>query len=150
MNQYKLNHMAIWVVAILHQLVAAAWYSPVLFSAQWIEATGLKEENFTNASSLPFVISFVGAVVLCYGVAWLFARLHVQTASKGLQYALLFWVSFLFFELLTFNSFELRSYTLSFIDAGKSLVTFSLTGIILGAWLKKKSSAYKPSAYANA
>lgn len=150
MNRLKLNHVAIWLVAVLHQFVAAVWYSPLLFSDRWIQATGLKETDFSNPSPVPYVISFIGAVVMCYGIAWLFFKLQVQTAGKGLQYTLLFWVSFLFFEIVTFNSFELRTYTLSFIDAGKSFVTFALTGVILGAWIKTKTPVYKAPVYANA
>ncbi len=150
MNAPSVNHVAVWALAIVHQVIAFVWYSPWLFSARWIQLTGHKEADFANPSPLPFVISFVGAVVLCYVVAWLFSRLQVRTASLGLSLGLLFWAGFLFFELVSFNAFELKPYELALINAGKSLVTFGVTGFVLGFWHKSQKPAYRPASYAKA
>lgn len=146
----KINHAAVWVVAVLHQLLGALWYSPLLFAEKWMSLINAKEADFANPNPLPFIISFAGAVTLCYTMAWLFTRLNVKTAGRGLQFAVAFWVAFLFFEMLTYNAFELRPYALAFINAGKSLVAFMLAGIILGAWVKRRATIPASRQYANA
>lgn len=149
MGDLKINHVAVWMLAVLHQVVGFFWYSPYLFADKWVQLTGLKPANFENQSPLPYAISFLGAVVTCYAMAWLFRRLRVETASRGLQFGLVLWSGFLFFELLTFNSFELKPYELAFINAGKSLVTFVLSSMVLGAWIKKKAPSYRKPSFVN-
>jgi hypothetical protein len=138
----------VWVLALVHQFIGFIWFSPFLFSQRWLQLIGRPESDFASPSPLPFIISLVSAVVLCYLMAGLFTRLQVRTASRGLAYSLAFWFGFLFLEVLTFNSFELRPMELALINAGKSLVTFAVTGFMLGFWTKKKAPAYKPSVYA--
>lgn len=150
MNAAPVNHVAVWLLAILHQVIAFVWYSPLLFSDKWVKLTGHSEADFANPSPLPFLISFVGAVVLCYVMAWLFSRLFVRTASRGLALSLIFWAGFLFFELVTFNAFELKPYELALINAGKSLVTFAVSGLVLGIWQQNRKAVYKPASYAKA
>lgn len=148
MKTLKINHAAVWVLVLIHQVIGGFWFSPFAFANKWIELTGKSMADFSNATFVPYVISIFGAVVLCYTMAWLFKKLNVTNFITGMTYAFLFWFAFLFTELLTFNSFELRPFGLTFIDAGKSLVTFLISGFLLGTWKRyetNETSADAPS-----
>ena len=136
MKTLKLNHIAIWILVLVHQMIGAMWFSPLLFANKWIELTGKTMSDFENASPVPYVISVIGAIITIYSMAYLFKKLNVDNFMKGIYFAFIFWFGFLFVEVLTFNSFELRPAGLALIDCGKSLVTFLITGIVLGSWKK--------------
>ncbi len=139
MKTLKINHAAVWVLVLIHQIIGGIWYSPFAFANKWVELTGKSMADFSNASFMPYANSIVAAIILCYSIAWLFKKLEVTNFITGMAYSFLFWFAFLFMELLTFNSFELRPYGLTFIDAGKSLLTFLICGFVLGMWKRYES-----------
>lgn len=132
----KINHVAVWILVLIHQIIGAMWYSPYLFAGRWVELTGKTMKDFENAGITPYFVSIIGAIITIYTMAYLFKNLNVENFIKGLYYAFIFWFGFLFVEILTFNSFELRPIGLTLIDAGKSLITFLITGFVLGTWKK--------------
>ena len=134
MKSLKINHAAVLVLVLIHQIVGAIWYSPFAFAEKWMSLIGNSMSDFENASFTPYVVSIIGAIITNYIIAYLFVKLDVRNLVKGMYYAFIFWLAFVFVELLTFNSFELRPYGLTFIDAGKSLAAYLISGIILGAW----------------
>ncbi|MBD0327754.1 MAG: DUF1761 domain-containing protein [Pyrinomonadaceae bacterium] len=136
MNKPKINHLAVWVLVVVHQLIGALWYSPLLFANRWAALAQLTAADFESSSSLPYFISLVGALILIYVMAYIFKTLRVQSLPQGLLFGFLFWLGFLFTELLTYNAFELRPLGLALINGSKSLVTFLVTGATLGAWRK--------------
>lgn len=136
MNALKINHLAVWVLVVVHQLIAALWYSPLLFADRWTALAQLSAADFANPSGVPYFISLAGALVLVYVMAYMFKVLRVQSLPQGLFYGFLFWLGFLFTEMLTYNAFELRPLGLALINGSKSLVTFMISGATLGAWRK--------------
>lgn len=136
MKTLKINHVAVWILVLLHQLIGAVWYSPFAFAGKWVILIGRPMADFENASILPYFVSIVASVVMTYTMAFLFKKLGVENFLSGMFYSFIFWFGFLFVELSTFNSFELRPFGLTFIDTGKSLITFLVSGFILGMWTK--------------
>lgn len=136
MKTLKINHAAVWILVLLYQVIGALWYSPFAFASKWVEFTGLKMSDFENVSMIPYVISIIGSAVTIYIIAYLFKKLNVESFITGLFYAFIFWFAFLFVELMTFNSFELRPIGLTLIDSFKSLVNYMITGFVLGMWNK--------------
>jgi hypothetical protein len=96
-------------------------------------------QDFENADITPYIFSIINAIILNYAMAYLFLKLNVENFMRGLYYAFIFWFAFLFVELLTFNAFELKPIGLTLIDSGKSLVTFLVSGFVLGTWKKFSS-----------
>lgn len=136
MKSLKINYAAVLVLVLLHQIIGAIWYSPFGFAEKWMSLSGNSMSDFENASFAPYVVSIIASVITNFIMAYLFIKLDVRNFAKGIYYAFLFWLGFLFVELLTFNSFSLRPFGLTFIDAGKSLVTFLVSGFLLGMWTK--------------
>ena len=136
MKTLKINHAAVLLVVLLSQIIGAMWFSPFLFAERWVMLTGKTMSDFANASMMPYVVSIISSIITTYAMAWLFKKLNVENFISGVFYAFIFWFAFLFVELETFNSFELRPYALTWINAGKSLITFVVSGFILGLWKK--------------
>ncbi len=134
MKNLKINHAAVWILVLVQQVIGYMWYSPLAFAIKWVELMGKSASDLQNATMLPFAFSITASVIMTYSMAYLFKKLRVENFVTGMFYAFIFWLGFLFTELATFNSFELRPVALTFIDAGKSLVTFLVTGFVLGMW----------------
>ena len=136
MKTLKINHAAVWILVLIHQIIGAVWYSPFMFAGKWTELIGKSASDFENAGMMPFVISIAASIITNYVIAYLFVKLGVENFIKGLYYAFIFWLGFLFVETATFYSFELKPIGLALINSGKSLVTFLISGFILGMWNK--------------
>jgi len=136
MKSLKINHAAVWILVLLHQIIGAMWFSPFLFADKWMQLMGKSMQDFENATITPYIISIINAIIMNYSMAYLFRKLNVENFMKGLYYAFIFWFAFLFLEIMTYNAFELRPVGLALIDGGKSLVTFLVSGLVLGTWKK--------------
>jgi small basic protein len=137
MKNLKINHGAVWILVLIQQIIGFMWYSPFAFASKWVELMGKSQSDFENINAMPFVVSIIGSVILTYSMAYLLKKLGVDNFVTGMFYAFIFWFGFLFAEVATFNSFELRPLGLTLIDTGKSLLTFLVTGFILGMWSRK-------------
>lgn len=137
MKTLKINQPAVWILVLIHQIIGGIWYSPFLFANKWMMLTGKTAEQFSNADAVkPYVVSFISSIITVYTMAYLFKKLNVENFISGMFFAFLFWIAFLYVELATNNSFELRPYGLTLINGGKSLVTFLVSGFVLGFWKK--------------
>jgi hypothetical protein len=141
MKRLKINHAAVVVLTIIHQIVPMLWFSSSLFGTQWMDLLGLKmEEILENQSPVPYVVALIAALILNYTMAWLFKQLRIEKASDGLKYAVIFWVGLYFAEMLVQDTFSFRPLALTFINTGMYLVNFCISGLVLGAW--RKHDAY--------
>lgn len=134
MKVYTLNHFAVIVSALLYMALSATWYG--LFQAPWMEMTGITQEAAENAGVVPFIVGFVGALILFYALAFLFLRLRVTSAVTGMLTASLIWLAFVLTQVLTNDLFSLRPAALALINAGSVFVAMLAGGAILGAWKK--------------
>lgn len=134
MKTLTINHIAVWLVAVLQQAVGAAWYG--IFRNRWMQLIAKQAVDFEGQSPFPYLVSFIGAVVSCYVTAWIFTKLNIETAWHGVLVATLLWLSFTFFPLAQTDLFSLRSIQLSFINAGNLFVDAIVCGAMLGAWRK--------------
>jgi Protein of unknown function (DUF1761) len=135
----RINHMAVWVLVIVHQLIRWGWYA--LLGEKWLNlhartATDIEQTHNVGA----YVLAIVTAIIVNYALAWLISRLSAATAIDGLKIALICWFSFLFVEYATiavFSAFETNPWPLIAIDMGRPLIAWSISGLVLGAWRRK-------------
>jgi hypothetical protein len=135
----RINHAAVWLLVVLHQLIAWGWYS--IFGETWLNlhARTMTDIDRTHNMSA-YLLGVVTAVVVNYALAWLFARLDVNSAVSGLTTALFCWAAFLFMEHATiavFSSFETNPWPLILIDMGRTFITFGVSGLVLGGWRRR-------------
>lgn len=137
MEEYKTNHLAVWILVIVNQLLGAVWYSKLAFGRLWMELLGANAADFTSTSILPYLLSIASAVLIAYTFAWLFKRLNVVTWVDGLRIALRFWLVFAFLVGWVHAAFAMRPFGLIAIDMGREFVNFGLIGVVLGEWKRK-------------
>ena len=137
MNELRINHAAVWVAAFVVQFVPPIWYDTVFFGIRWSELNKLTEADFVDYNmAFGLGINFIACLAASYTMAFLFTKLNVNSGLKGLKYALLFWVGFIFLEITTQNMFSLRPFELTLIDESVVLIKYEITGIVLGLWRK--------------
>jgi hypothetical protein len=135
----KINHLAVWVLVIVHQLVGFAWYA--IFGEAWLRYHARTMTDIERPHDfVPYLCAIVAAIFVNYALAWLLGRLNVISGLAGLRIALLCWFAFLFVEYSTisaFAAFETNPWPLVFINMGRPFIAFALSGLFLGAWPKR-------------
>ncbi len=138
MEKLKLNHYAIWLAIILQFVLGFLWYGP-FFGEKWMHMVDLDltavESN--QAGFAIWITNIISSVSAMYLLAWLFVKIEIRTALRGLFTSFLIAVTFIFLSSLTNNLFARLPYGLAWITGGFSMVGFSIAGIIFGVWTKK-------------
>jgi len=139
----RINHAAVWLLVVVHQLVAFGWYW--VLGEQWLNlhARTMTDIDRTHNPGA-YVLAVVAAIITNYVLAWVLNRTNSTTALSGLTTALLCWFGFEFVEYATisvFSSFETNPWPLILIDMGRPLIAFSISGLVLGAWIGKGATA---------
>ncbi len=133
MENVEPNYWAILVAALSTFVIGGLWYSPALFGKAWMKENGFTEEelrqgNMMKIFGLAFVLGLIAAVNLAMfigpennpvmGALWGFLAGAGWVATfVGMHYL-----------------FERKSFTLFLINAGYSIVSLTLMGVILAAW----------------
>lgn len=137
MNKQKINHLAVWIPAIIVQGLPMLWYDKLFFGIRWAELNNLTEEDFADFDPMSFIWAFAAAVVLGYILAYLFRALNVEKAVDGLKWAFILWFGLLFLELATQNAFTLRPFELTLLDTLIVLVKYEIMAVVIVLWKKK-------------
>lgn len=140
MGNQKINHVAVWILVVFHQIVAILWYSKFLFGVKWMALLNKTDADFVASSPLNYIIAIITALGMTYLLAWLFKELKINTPLRGLFYAAIFAIGFLALEMLTVGFFSLKPFGLTLIDGGMYFVNFLIAGIVLGAWKKYETA----------
>jgi hypothetical protein len=142
-EQKHLRHWVIVILVITHQLISFIWYSPWLFGFKWINASGFRFSNSPPVTSIafytPFIFSIIASVLLCYAIAFLYARFEIETAFEGIKWGFVIWFVFLFINLLTHHQFAQRPVALTLIDGGRDCLIFLLTGLVVSTLVFRKN-----------
>jgi Protein of unknown function (DUF1761) len=134
-----INHLAVWLLVVLHQLIAWGWYA--IFGEMWLNyhaRTMTDIERTHNVSA--YLTAIVASIFVNYALAWLISRLNADNPLAGLKVALICWFAFLFVEYATisvFSAFETNPWPLVFINMGRAFIAFGVSGLVLGAWKRK-------------
>ena len=101
----KINHLAVWILVIVHQLVGWGWYT--IFGEKWLNLHARTMTDIERTHSVgAYVLAIVTAIIVNYALAWLIARVNATNAIAGLKVALLCWFAFLFVEHATIAVFS--------------------------------------------
>ena len=132
----RINHLAVWILVIVHQLVGVGWYT--LLGNVWLNLHARTMSDIENPHEwAPYMVAIGTSIAVNYALAWLFSRLEVKSGWCGFKVALLCWFSFLFVEhasVSAFSAFGTNPWPLVFLDMGRALLAFAISGLVLGAW----------------
>jgi hypothetical protein len=134
MEKLYINHLAVFVCAVLSLAIGALWYSPVLFFKAWQKETGLSDEQVVKANPLKtYSLTLLLAWIISYNLAFFLGDIKTNW-QWGLVAGLLAglgWASTMF---VIISLFEQRSFKYMLINCGYITSYFSLVGFVLGIW----------------
>jgi hypothetical protein len=127
----EINYLAVLIATIVTMVLGFLWYSPVLFSNAWVKEMGLKMEDMSGGSPLTYIFTALTALFGAFILAILVSMVGEQTIATGVTVGLLIAISISVKIGMNFL-FESRTLKLYLITIGYHLVTYLLTGIIIG------------------
>ena len=134
MEKLYINHLAVFVCALMSLAIGALWYSPVLFFRAWQKETGLSDEQVSRANPVKtYSLTLFLAWIVSYNLAFFLGDSKTNW-RWGLGAGLLAgvgWVSTMF---VIISLFEQRSFKYLAINCGYITVYFALIGFVLGIW----------------
>jgi membrane protein YdbS with pleckstrin-like domain len=132
-NPY-LNHLAVFVCAVLSLAIGALWYSPLLFFKAWQKQTGLSDEQLAKAKPLKtYSLTLLLAWIISYNLAFFLGDSKTNW-QWGLTAGLLAGVGWAATMFVIISLFEQRTLRYMLINCGYIIVYFSLIGFVLGIW----------------
>ncbi|MBX2993161.1 MAG: DUF1761 domain-containing protein [Bacteroidetes bacterium] len=134
MENIYINHLAVFVCAVLNLAVGALWYSPAMFYRGWLRENNLREEDLKNVNPAKlYGMTFLLAWIISYNLAF-FLGDDKTNWSWGLTAGFLAGFGWAAMVLTIIALFERRSWKYISINGGYVVVYFSLIGLILGVW----------------
>jgi uncharacterized protein DUF1761 len=129
MEGFGMEYLGVLVAAIASYAFGAAWY--MVLAKPWMKAAGISGDDINRKNPLPFVISFVAAVLVAGMMRHAFAKAGIDAPSKGI------WAGFglgAFIAapwIITNYAFAGRSMRLMFIDGLYAVVGCTIIGVVL-------------------
>ena len=134
MENFYINHVAVFVCAVMSLVIGGLWYSPVLFQKVWQREAGISDEQMAKFNPLKtFGLTFVLALIASYNLA-AFLGAPGTTWKFGLAAGLAAGVGWVATQFIIISLFEQRSWKYMAINCGYVTVYFGLIGFILGIW----------------
>jgi hypothetical protein len=134
MENFYINHLAVFVCALLSLALGGLWYSPVLFFRAWQNASGLSDEQVAKANPLKtYSLTLVLAWIISYNLAFFLGDSKTNW-RWGLVAGLLAGVGWADTMFVIISLFEQRSLRYLLINCGYITIYFALIGLILGIW----------------
>lgn len=129
-----LNWLAILAAAVSTFLIGGLWYSPAVFGRAWMSANNFTQEDLNRGNLAKiFGLSFVLALLMSANLAAFLADAKT-TAVWGATAGFLAGFGWATLGLATVALFERRSLKYILINGGYITVSFTVMGLILGAW----------------
>ncbi|MDQ2824592.1 MAG: DUF1761 domain-containing protein [Verrucomicrobiota bacterium] len=132
----RINHLAVWILVVVHQLIGFGWYA--IFGNIWLNLHAKTMTDIENPHDFaPYLMAIVASIIVNYALAWLIGRMNAHSAGCGFAIAFNCWFAFLFAEYATislFSAFGTNPWPLILINMGRPLIAFSISGLVLGAW----------------
>ena len=134
MENFYINHWAIFVCALFNLVLGAIWYSPILFYKSWLKENNFSEEDLKKVNPAKmYGITFILSLIISYNLAF-FLGDNKTDAIWGTTAGFLsgFGFSALIFTIVAL--FEQKSWKYILINGGYITIYFTVIGLILGTW----------------
>ena len=132
----KVNWLAVIVAAIAFYAWGALYFT--LLKVPYSAAAGYTADQMANGGKdpMPYVISFIAALVLAFGTAIALADSDQPGARHGVEFGVFMGIIVFATNFLSINAFLLKPYTLWLIECGYVIVGMAIVGAIIGGWRK--------------
>lgn len=135
MDFTNVSILAIILAVIANMVIGALWYSPILFANIWVKALGKNMEDIDpKGAKVGYGLTTLGGIFTAIVLSLFIHLLNTVTILDGALFGFLIGLIAAFRELSP-TFFESRSYTLFFISAGYHIVSLTVMGIIIAAFV---------------
>lgn len=132
MEPVSISTAAVLVATVSAFVVGGLWYSPLLFGSRWAALVGLTDEQVASDTARVFGGAFVLQLAMALNLAAFLGPDPSLEFAVGASFAAGFgWVAL---GMGVTYLFERRPLGLWLINGGYHMVSFTLMGVILGAW----------------
>jgi hypothetical protein len=135
MAAVDINYIAVLAASLVGFFLGALWYGP-LFGKPWMVSVGLDPEVIKNSPKPDIrrllTISFILQYIMAYCLAMFLG--NETTAGLGALYGFLTGLPWVGFAIVINAMYEGKSFKYMLINGGYWTVTFTLMGLIIGAW----------------
>lgn len=134
MGNIHINHLAVITATISTFLLAAIWWSPIMFEKAWKKECGLTDELLKKANMIKiYGLAFVFSLIMAYNLAFFVGSPDIDV-MMGSVYGFLTGFGWVAMGVFVLGLFELKTWKYMLINAGYMIVSFTTMGAILGAW----------------
>jgi hypothetical protein len=134
----SVNWLSILIAAVAAWLFGAVYYTAV--SKPWLAAMGKTMEQCQAeqaaksglAKYAPFILAFVGEVIMAWALYGILVHLNTFTLRAGLISGALIWFGFVLTTITVNNAFAGRKATLTAIDSVAWLGALLIIGAVVG------------------
>jgi hypothetical protein len=137
-SRVRQNYWADIVAAIACFVLEAVWYS--VFYQSWLNGIGRTQEWAGSTKSLfPFqcATALAAGLVMAAAISCVTQLTGPQTMYRGMRVATALWMGFVITVWATEYVFEVRPWSLLFINAGFWFLGMNIMGAIVGGWKAK-------------
>ena len=135
MATVDINYIAVLAASLVGFILGSVWYGP-LFGKPWMIAVGLDPEVVKNSPKPDIrrllTISFILLYIMAYCLAMFIG--NETTAALGAFYGFLTGLPWIGFAIVINAMYEGKSFKYMLINGGYWTATFTLMGLIIGAW----------------
>lgn len=131
MDFSAVNWLAVIGAAVLAWLFGAVWYTAL--GKMWLSAARIDSTKMRN-SATPFVIGFIGEVVMAFVMALVIPAMTGGQPSivAGLVLAFVLWLGFVATTLVVNHRYQGFGWMLTAIDSGHWLGAMLIMGAVIG------------------
>ena len=129
-----INWLAVAAAALSSFVIGGLWYSTALFGRVWMRANNLSDADLKQGNMAKiFGLSLIFAVIMAANLAAFLAEPKTD-AAWGATAGFLAGFGWATLGLATVALFERRSLAYVLVNGGYLTVSFTVMGLIIGAW----------------
>ena len=129
-----INWLAVLAAAVFTFAIGGLWYSPVLFGRAWMSVNHLTDADLAKGNTVKiFGLALLFAALMAANLAAFLAE-PKTTAAWGATAGFLAGFGWVALGIATIALFERRSWKYILINGGYMTVSFTVMGLIIGAW----------------
>ena len=133
MEKLYINHLAVFVCALLSLVAGALWYSPLLFLKPWQRMSGVTDDQMRGGMAKGMLTWIIGALLMTFILAHAVYYAGAHSAAVGAAVGFANWLGFVLVVQLDDWAAAKRPTAFLAINAGSNLVALVIMGAILGA-----------------
>ncbi|HWK38795.1 MAG TPA: DUF1761 domain-containing protein [Hyphomicrobium sp.] len=129
-----MNLLAVVTAAVVSFMFGWVWYA-ILFGDTWLDAIGRtrEEPHADGPSPLPFIVSFIGLLVMACVLAGVLRHTSLETSpANGMITGAFMWLGFVITTITVNNAFRGAKAGLTLVDGGHWLGVLLLQGAVIG------------------